>query len=102
MQWGNRKMRIVARSGRMLANSLRGLSDNGGVSGLLVSDLTRAEAAEGICGWCANEPLQLVGMELISSTAMAGRTRLLIASVSLPLCQDCFGEFTSNLKMTVG
>lgn len=102
MTWENRKWRIVGRSGATLASCLRGLSSDGEVFGYLVSDLTREEGARGICSFCANEPHRLVGLDLVSKREQAVRTRLVTVSVCLPLCAECYGRLTNDLKLTVG
>ena len=102
MKWENRKWRIVGRSGATLGSLLHDLNSDGEVSGCLASDLTPEEGAVGICSFCANEPRQLVALELINKQEQVGRTRLVTASVCLPLCVDCCGRLTSDLKLTVG
>jgi len=102
VEWEHRKMRIVGQSGATLANLLRRLQVDGEVSGCVVSDLTQVEAGQAICGFCASEPSQLVGVELMLNSAQGGRTRLVIASVSLPLCADCFTKLTQSFRLTVG
>jgi len=102
VEWERRKMRIVGPSGRMLRELLTRLQPDGEVSGCVVSDLTQAEAEMGICGFCASVPSQLVGLELTNKPEKEGRTRLVIASVCLPLCSSCCTELTSNFRLTVG
>lgn len=102
MDWEHQKVRIVGRSGAMLGSLLRALNSDGEVSGCLVSDLTPVEGAQGVCSFCANEPRQLVGLELTSKTELAHRIRLVTASVCLPLCFPCYGKLITDLKVTVG
>jgi hypothetical protein len=85
----------------MLRDVLTRLQPDGEVSGCVQSDLTQAERETGICGFCANEPSQLVGLVLINKQDQGERTRLLTVSVCLALCSDCYTELTSSFKMTV-
>lgn len=102
MEWAKKKMRLVAQSGRMLRVALTSLQQDGEVCGLSVSALDRGEQQKGICGFCANEPTQMVGMELQHSSEQAGRIRLVTALVCLPLCTDCVSNLMPDLKLTVG
>jgi len=95
------KYRFVGQYGETLQTSLRRLLADGEVSGYVVSDLTQAEAAQGICGWCAKEPQQLIGLEFTNKTGMGARTRLVMGSLCLPLCADCSTQLTNALKATV-
>lgn len=102
MEWAKRKMRVTGQAGRMLQNSLIALQRDGEVSGCVVSDLDRLESEGGICGWCASEPTQLVGLELWLKSEPAARIRTVAATICLPLCTDCFTSLTQSLKLTVG
>jgi hypothetical protein len=96
------KHRFVGQGGEMLRTILRRVVADGEVTGFSVFDSPSGALSGVLCGYCANDLRHLISLEIQKQDELGTSTRLVTASVCLPLCTDCWQKLKKDFKTTAG